>query len=131
MKLRSKALRVGLGIVVVTTAFVERPPRVRPEVFILIVLSALIIANLAFSWGQHLARSRSPGTPRTPGAVAPGQSDGAVARTRKPWLVLAMGFLGATGLGIAKAHETAIWLFIPVGILVGSYFVYFVLKKFR
>jgi len=131
MKLGPKALRVGLCIVVVATAYVERPPTMPPQAFYSMVVCALIIANLALWWGQEMARKRSRNAPPTSGTVAPGQRASSVAPTRKPWLLLAMGFVGATGLGIGEAHETGIWLFIPVGILVGVSFVYFVLKKFR
>jgi hypothetical protein len=130
MKLGPKPLRVALCIVAVATAYLERPPTMRPQVFYPIVLIGLIIVNLAFSWGQHLERTRSRNRPTTSGTGAPGQSAGATATRRKPWLLLALGFAGATMIGISEAHETGIWLLIPLGLLVGSLYVYFVLKKF-
>jgi hypothetical protein len=131
MKFPPKVVRFLLSMVVVVTLYVERPPTMRREVFFLLLLGALTIANLALSWGQQMARTRSASAPTTPGAAAAARGAGASGAVRKRWLLVAMGFVGATGLGIVKAHETGIWLFIAVGILVGASFSYFVLTRVR
>jgi hypothetical protein len=131
MKFPPKVVRFLLSMVVVVTLYVERPRTMRREVFFLLLLGALTIANLALSWGQQIARARSASAPSTPGAAAAAKGAGASGAVRKRWLLVAMGFVGAITVGIAKAHETGIWLFIPVGILVGVSFSYFVLTRVR
>ena len=127
MNLGSKSLRILLCIAVVGGAYVSRPSTMRRVVFFLAVLAGTIIVNLALSLGQEIARRRSVNAPSSLGAVAPEQSGTANPPARKPWWIICLGFVGSTGLGVTKAHETGIWLFIPVGILVGFSFGYYML----
>jgi len=130
MKLPSRPVRLILSLVVVVTLYVKRPPTMRREVFVLLLLGAMTIVNLALTWGRRMARARSPSAPTVPGTV-PRTHVSATAPVRRPWLMATMGLVCTTTLGIVKAHESGIWLWVPVAILVGFSFSYFVFKTLR
>jgi hypothetical protein len=130
MKLLTKPVRFILSFVVVVTLYVKRPPTMRLEVFVLLLLGAMTIVNLALTWGRRMASARSASAPTVPGTVPRAQGS-ATAPVRKPWLMATLGFACAAGLGIIKAHEIGIWLWIPVAVLVGFQFSYFVFKTLR
>ena len=130
MKLPSKPVRFILSLVVVVTLYVKRPPTMRLEVFFLLLLGAMTIVNLALSWGWRMARTRSPDAPTAPGTAARAQGT-ATGPVRRHWLMATAGLVCATAVGIGKAHESGIWLWIPVAVLVGFSFSYFVLKTLR
>ncbi|MGO8736517.1 MAG: hypothetical protein ACLQVM_27410 [Terriglobia bacterium] len=131
-KFGSKTARLLLCIGVAAAVYVERPRAVRWEVLFLVALIVMVVMNLAFSWGQKLERRRVPNAPTILSIFGAEQSAGeASVPTRKPWLLICLGFVSATGMGVLGAHDTGIWLFIPAGVSVGIYFVYHVLREYR